>query len=184
MKSRIVLLGLLGAHCLAAPVASAPRVLTLGATSDGVSVLVGEEVQFQDGSAGEPTSWSWDFTYDGEVPAVDSVAQNPLWTFDQAGLWAVRLEVCNAAGCSDAVKRIEVVEPCPFLPDLVLSAVTVADAQTHQACRTITAGAGFAVVQPGEVVFRAGRTVVLGSGFSVGNGARLRVEIDPALDRP
>lgn len=62
--------------------------------------------------------------------------------------------------------------PCE---DLTLSSQTVRTTQEYAACGTLRAGAGFAVESPGYVTLRAG-TVVLEDGFSVGAGARLRVE--------
>lgn len=62
--------------------------------------------------------------------------------------------------------------PCD---DLTLSNQTVRTTKTFEACGTLRAGDGFAVVDPGNVTLLGG-TVVLESGFSVGSGARLRVE--------
>lgn len=49
------------------------------------------------------------------------------------------------------------------------------------ACLTISAGDGVWVVSPGELTLRAGQRVVLGDGFSVGEGGRLQVVIDGEL---
>lgn len=166
---------------------SEPQVLRLGATADGVTVVAQQPVQFMDTSLGEILTWTWDFSYEPGIPAVDSAEQNPLWTFAEAGLWAVRLEVCNEAGCSNAVKQIEVVEPCLFEADLVVGPLAgpVNDDQTFEACHTITAGEGVTVVGPGGfATFRAGRSVAFGSGFSIDSGGRLRVEIDSRLAVP
>ena len=62
--------------------------------------------------------------------------------------------------------------PCD---DLTLSSQTVTTTTTYAACGTLRAGNGFTVAWPGNVTLRAG-TVVLQDGFSVGPGARLRVE--------
>jgi hypothetical protein len=173
-----------GAPPAGTQVAKPVRALSLGTASDGVLVAVGEPVQFLDSSLGNVTSWSWDFSFDPAAPAVDSTAQNPVWTYTQVGLWSVHLEVCNSGGCSTATKQIEVVEPCTFPTDLALSAQTVDTTQSFDACYTITAGTGFAVVQPGAVTFRAGRTIALGNGFSVGGGASFQAVIDPTLAVP
>ena len=47
-------------------------------------------VAFQDQSAGNITSWEWDFDYDG---IVDSYEQNPLWEYESAGYQSVSLRV-------------------------------------------------------------------------------------------
>jgi hypothetical protein len=62
--------------------------------------------------------------------------------------------------------------PCD---DLTLTPGTVTTTEVYEACGTLRAGGGFAILSPGDVTLRAG-TVVLESGFSVGRGARLRVE--------
>jgi hypothetical protein len=58
---------------------------------------------------------------------------------------------------------------------LTLSNQTVTTTQTFETCGTLRAGNGFTVAWPGNVTLRAG-TVVLQDGFSVGSGARLRIE--------
>jgi len=185
LLSLVALLLLASAGASAAPVPKRPvRVITLGATSDGPTAYVGEVVQFTDASQGAPTSWSWDFSYDGVQPIGDSIEQNPVWTFTTAGLFSVRFEACNEGGCSSAVKQIQVADLCAATHDLVLTAQTVSDAQQFDACQTITASTGFAVVGPGTVTFRAGRTIALGSGFSIGSGASFQAIIDPTLDTP
>ncbi len=168
----------------AAAAKSPPRRISLATATGGAPVIVGEQVQFLDASAGNPTSWSWDFDYTGDPAAIDSTDQNPLWVFAAAGTPAIRLEVCNTGGCNSAVKQIQVVAQCTDTLDLVLPPPTTVNATgttTFEACHTITAGSGFAVTGPAAVVLRAGTRVVLTSGFSVGSGAKLTVEIDPNL---
>jgi formylglycine-generating enzyme required for sulfatase activity len=58
-------------------------------------------VQFTDTSTDTPTSWRWDFDNDGTV---DSVQQNPTFTYMTAGLYSVRLEVGNIGGSSVMVR--------------------------------------------------------------------------------
>lgn len=58
-------------------------------------------VQFQDLTANSPTSWEWDFTNDGTV---DSVAQNPQYTFSTPGAYNIRLKAANAFGTEQIVK--------------------------------------------------------------------------------
>lgn len=188
-----LLASLLGAApALAAPppagtsTAAVPRRVVL-ATSEPVSIVAGTPVQFQDSSLGTPTSWSWDFSYDALQPEAASTEQNPVWTFAEAGVWPVRLEVCNAAGCSAAVKEVTVVEPCASTADLLLPDPlgSILDLLvTYEACQSITTSGALSIVQGGDVTFRAGRRIVLGDGFSVGGGGRFVAEIDPALDAP
>ena len=58
-------------------------------------------VQFNDQSTGPPTSWAWDFNNDGNV---DSTEQNPIYTYNNAGTYTVKLTVTNAAGSDDEIK--------------------------------------------------------------------------------
>jgi PKD repeat protein len=58
-------------------------------------------VQFTDTSAGNPTSWAWDFENDG---IVDSTEQNPTFTYTAAGTYTVNLTVTNAASSDSDVK--------------------------------------------------------------------------------
>jgi PKD repeat protein len=54
------------------------------------------EVTFTDQSAGNPTSWTWDFGDNGT-----STEQNPTHVYTSAGEFSVRLTVSNAGGDSD-----------------------------------------------------------------------------------
>ncbi len=64
---------------------------------------------------------------------------------------------------------------------LELAAETVLGEEVFEICRTLTAGAGFAVAAGGDVTFRAGSLIVLADGFSVASGGSFAAEIDPAL---
>ncbi len=70
-------------------------------------------------------------------------------------------------------------DACVGVEDLVLSGETVTSTVVYQACNSITAGAGFQILTPGDVTLRAGSLVGFSSGFSVGAGATLGVEIAP-----
>ena len=66
------------------------------------------DVSFTDQSSGTPTSWSWTFGDGGT-----STAQNPVYTYTDAGNYTVSLSVSNAVG-SDAETKlnyITVTEP-------------------------------------------------------------------------
>ncbi|HEX2164774.1 MAG TPA: VCBS repeat-containing protein, partial [Thermoanaerobaculia bacterium] len=66
--------------------------------------------------------------------------------------------------------------------ELAISGFTVVSGEV--VCRAgtdLTARDGGAFGGAGSLVLRAGRSVALGDGFSIADGARLRVEIDPAL---
>ncbi len=92
------------AALVALTMAGAPAVTEAG----GPVVSTGVPIQFTDQSTHGPTTWVWDFDYDGANVVVRSTAQDPIWTFDEVRTYQVYLEVCNASGCNEAVKSVEV----------------------------------------------------------------------------
>ncbi|HPR16645.1 MAG TPA: PKD domain-containing protein [Candidatus Cloacimonadota bacterium] len=60
-----------------------------------LSGLAPLEVQFTDATIGNVGTWAWDFDNDGNI---DSVEQNPLFTYDQAGDYTVTLTVTDVTG--------------------------------------------------------------------------------------
>ena len=60
-------------------------------------------VNFTDRSAGNPTSWEWDFDNDGTP---DSTDQNPSWTYNNPGWYTVKLTVSNGVDSNTCVKRM------------------------------------------------------------------------------
>jgi PKD repeat protein len=67
------------------------------------SPAAGEQVQFTDTSAGNPTSWLWNF---GDGTA--SNLKNPAHTYSTPGTFNVTLTVSNASGSQSASKSINV----------------------------------------------------------------------------
>ncbi len=59
-------------------------------SSDNTTILIGQSVNFQDQSTGNPTSWEWIF--EGGSPGT-STLQNPTVTYEQAGTFDVTLTV-------------------------------------------------------------------------------------------
>jgi PKD repeat protein len=66
-------------------------------TGNRTAVVVGQSVQFSNGSTGgvAPLSYQWDFDNNG---AWDSTAQNPTYAYSAAGNYTVTLKVTDAAG--------------------------------------------------------------------------------------
>jgi PKD repeat protein len=60
------------------------------------------QVQFTDNSTGGPTSWSW--TFEGGTPET-STEQNPLITYNTAGIYDVTLVAGDASGSSSVTKN-------------------------------------------------------------------------------
>ncbi|WP_281085505.1 DUF2341 domain-containing protein [Methanosarcina acetivorans] len=58
-------------------------------------------VNFTDQSANSPLSWTWDFNNDGTM---DSIMQNPTYTYDTPGNYTVKLTVSNGGGNDEEVK--------------------------------------------------------------------------------
>jgi PKD repeat protein len=74
-------------------VSSPPVVVDFTATpTNGAKPLI---VQFTDASVGSPTAWAWDFDNNGTT---DSTAQNPTYTYVNAGTYSVKLTATFATG--------------------------------------------------------------------------------------
>ena len=56
--------------------------------------------------------WKWDFQDDG---IFDSYQQNPLWTYDNPGLYSVRMVVMDTSGCiGDTIIKTELIKVIQF----------------------------------------------------------------------
>ena len=60
------------------------------------------EVNFTDLSAGDPTSYEWDFENDGTI---DSYDPNPVWTYDEEGVYSVKLTIYDNKSSSIEIKE-------------------------------------------------------------------------------
>ncbi|GAA0725126.1 PKD domain-containing protein [Dokdonella soli] len=80
------------------------RALSAHYTADRLRAKLGEPVNFIDLSAGDVSSWSWDFG-DGNV----SSEREPSHAYSQSGLYTVRLTVRGASG-SAVSERLLVIE--------------------------------------------------------------------------
>ena len=74
----------------------------------------------------------------------------------------------------------ETVEVCYIDYNLNIDNQILSTTETFEACNTITAGPAVTVTATGNVLFQAGRRVILRPGFSVEDGGRLSVVIDPS----
>ncbi len=88
------------------------------------------EVQFTDQSSGNVTAWEWDFNNDG---VVDSIEQNPLYTYDNVGNYTISLYVSGRDGNSTEVRTdyIKVI-PCPRFADFIAEPTSGAGVTTVQ----------------------------------------------------
>ncbi|HSF18994.1 MAG TPA: Ig-like domain-containing protein [Vicinamibacteria bacterium] len=65
----------------------------------------------------------------------------------------------------------------PCMDVLFLTDQTFTNTAIFDACTTVSAGANFNVLSPADITFRAGHSVVLSNGFSVGPGALFKAMI-------
>jgi PKD repeat protein len=80
-------------ECVYPPVADFSANLT--------TIITGESTTFTDLSANNPTSWSWTFV--GGTPSSSNL-QNPVVTYNTAGVYDVQLMVTNTAGNNTMLK--------------------------------------------------------------------------------
>ncbi len=73
-------------------------------------------------------------------------------------------------------------DSCPG--GLTLTAQEVISTVVYESCASITASDGFHILASGNVTFRAAGQVVLGDGFFVETGGKVKIETDPALAPP
>jgi hypothetical protein len=78
-----------------------------GTPTSGYSSLT---VKFTDQSTNSPTSWSWDF---GDGDSTNSTVQNPVHTYNSAGIYTVELTATNADG-SDAEEKEDYITVTPY----------------------------------------------------------------------
>lgn len=95
--------------------------VTANFTTDVVRGLAPLTVQFTDTSAGEPTSWQWDFDNDGNV---DATTQNPTYTFTTPGVYSVRLRAASANSNGTITRTDLIAAVTTITPDFTVSAAT------------------------------------------------------------
>jgi PKD repeat protein len=71
-----------------------PGVIVADFTASKTTVMQGETVKFTDASTGSPTEWKWDLLL-GETIVKSSTERSPEVTFDQEGVYTVRLKASN-----------------------------------------------------------------------------------------
>jgi len=82
-------------------------------SSPDTTTTTGTEIQFTDLSAGNPTSWEWNFNNDS---AIDSYAQNPTWIYNQPGMYTVTLTVSNERS-TDTETKVDYIDVRVNIPD-------------------------------------------------------------------
>ena len=121
-------------------------------TSD--NMYVGTEFTFSDKSTGEGLTYEWDFDGDGEA---DSTDQNPTYTFDSVGTYAVKLTVTDGEGTTSEYSTDITIT----LKDIVTTAIdagfsTLASAlTTAELVETLQGEGPFTVFAPTDDAFAA-----------------------------
>jgi uncharacterized repeat protein (TIGR01451 family) len=97
---------------------------------------------------------------------------------------AVPVGVVDLAAANNSATDADVVlsiGACGAYEDRALRNLTFDTVQTIEACNSISAGESVLIVQPADVIFRAGSLVVLDNGFSVGENALFAVDLDQPM---
>lgn len=80
----------------------------------------GFNVNFQDGSTGNPTSYLWNFGDPASGGANTSTLQNPSHLYTDTGVYSVKLRISINGQCADSITRPLLVYP-GFLPGFITS---------------------------------------------------------------
>ncbi len=83
-------------------------------TAENTTVNIGSDIQFEDESCGNVTSWQW--TFEGGNPET-SDEQNPVVTYDEPGTYDVTLTISNGSEEETTVKEDYITAAAEFLMD-------------------------------------------------------------------
>jgi hypothetical protein len=133
-------------------------------------------------AVGQPANGS--ATIDSVGPDLDTITYSPEGCFtgvdsfqysvtDGNGGSAIALVTVDLTGLGGQVAN-----------DLNLEMQTVETTEVFQGCHSLSAGNDFAIISPGDVIFRAGDHVELRDDFWIGFDVLFTVEIVPELDPP
>jgi hypothetical protein len=130
----------------------------------------------------------------GLPPGTFSVSETPVsgWTIDtitcddgdstgDLGTGTATFEVGIGESVTCTFVNRQDVGTCGYPVDVVVGDHTVDSTASWHACHGIRATDAFVVSPTGDVTLRAGSVVMLDNGFSVQNGGRLTIDLDPSL---
>lgn len=80
---------------------------------------LGYSIVVTDVSTGFPTSWLWSVTPSGGVVITDNIAANTSITFNNAGMFSIKLVVTNILG-TDSISKIVNVYDLPVTPSICM----------------------------------------------------------------
>lgn len=142
----------------------------LGWQASTDNVVVAFYVVYRDGGEIGSTTGT---TYSDLTVAPDSLYDYQVEAVDPSG---------NPSGLSTSVPAMTP-DACAAADGdtLLLEMDTVNDERLYEVCTAITLQNDYAVAAPGALTLRTGGSALFGSGFSVGLGGSLTVEIDPGL---
>jgi PKD repeat protein len=78
--------------------------VTADFNANETTVTQGESITFTDLSEGIPTSWAWEFIPTDGSESITSEEQNPTVTFENPGIYSVKLIASNPAGSDEMTK--------------------------------------------------------------------------------
>ncbi len=97
-----------------------PQPVSAEFSADNTAPVIGYDVQFNDLSTGNLTSWEWDFDNDGTI---DSYDQNPVYAYSQTGFYTVVLTVSDGATADTETKTDYIEVGQSIVPDANFRAV-------------------------------------------------------------
>lgn len=114
-------------------VTAAPQPITAKFDADKTSILSGESVTFTSNSEGNPDTWEWELTSDLGA-SLEASGQNPSVTFEEPGIYTVKLTASNSAYSDEEVKEnyITVVDPSSVAAEFTADAKVVYEGQQVQ----------------------------------------------------
>ena len=78
--------------------------VTADFSASETTVIQGQAITFTDMSKGIPTSWAWEFIPVGGGNTITSNVQNPAVTFENPGIYTVKLKSTNPTGSNEKIK--------------------------------------------------------------------------------
>lgn len=80
-------------------------------------ITVGTTVNFTDQSTNNPTSWNWTFQINGVI-TTSATQQNPTITYNNTGIFDVKLKVANPLGADSLTKTDYIVVTNDYMPNV------------------------------------------------------------------
>jgi PKD repeat protein len=141
--------------------------------ADKVTVCSGTNISFLDKSQNTPTTWQWDFFNSSGTVVGTFYAQNPLLTFNTAGIYDVRLIATNGAGKDTLLKR-------NYINVLSSTNLTLPFNETVENTTTSAVLPGWIIYNPDKD--KSWQIATNASGFGTGSRSIVFDNYDPTID--